>query len=50
MKSVRRELLKLMQTFIEKSEDPAMIINEFLPKYCNLIVDYNENTPEARDP
>lgn len=50
MKTVRREILNLVATFISKSEDSNMIVNDFLPKLSELIEDYNANVPDARDP
>lgn len=50
MKAVRRDILRLFQTFVEKSEDTPLIINEFLPQFSALIDDYNNNHPDARDP
>lgn len=50
MRTVRREILNLIVTFISKSEDPDMIVSDFLPKLSELITDYNSNVPNARDP
>lgn len=50
MRTVRREILNLIATFISNNEDPDMVISEFLPKLSELIVDYNGNVPNARDP
>lgn len=50
MRTVRREILNLIATFISNNEDPDMVISEFLPKLSELIVDYNSNVPNARDP
>ena len=49
-KTVRREILNLIATFIKLCDDPDMIVNEFLPKLSELITDYNGNIPSARDP
>lgn len=49
-KTVRREILNLISTFITNSEDPSMVINDFLPTLSELITDYNSNVPNARDP
>ena len=50
MRTVRREILNLIATFISNNEDPDMVINDFLPKLSELIIDYNSNVPNARDP
>jgi exportin-1 len=49
-KTVRREILNLIATFIKHTEDPRMVIDEFLPKLSELVTDYNNNVPNARDP
>lgn len=49
-KTVRRQTLNLIATFISNNEDPNMVISEFLPKLSELITDYNNNVPNARDP
>lgn len=49
-KTVRREILNLIATFIKHTEDPKMVIEEFLPKLSELVSDYNNNVPNARDP
>lgn len=49
-KTVRREILNLIATFIKSSEDPELIVSEFLPILSELIADYNQNVPNARDP
>jgi exportin-1 len=50
MKTVRRDILKLISTFISKSEEHHIVIQEFLPSLSELIQDYNTNVPDARDP
>ena len=49
-KTVRREILNLIATFIKLSEDPKMIVDDLLPALSELITDYNQNVPNARDP
>jgi exportin-1 len=49
-KTVRREILNLIATFIKTNENPDMVVNDFLPKLSELITDYNNNIPQARDP
>lgn len=49
-KTVRREILNLIATFIKSSENPDLIVTEFLPILSELITDYNQNVPNARDP
>jgi exportin-1 len=48
LKTVRRDILKLVETFIKNSTDQKMIVNDFLPSLSPLIVDYNGNIPNAK--
>ena len=50
MKTLRRDILKLISTWISKSTDANIVISEFLNPLSQLIVDYNNNVPDARDP
>lgn len=50
MKTLRRDILKLISTWISKSTDHNIVINEFLNPLSQLIIDYNNNVPDARDP
>jgi len=51
MRSVKRESLKLIETFIEKSEDPQIISQNFIPPLLEAVLgDYKANIPDARDP
>ena len=50
MKAVRRDILKLFQTFAAKCEDPGLIINEYLQAFSALIDDYDNSHPDSRDP
>lgn len=50
LKTLRRDILKLMSTFILKSTQPQLIISEFLQPLSQLIINYNQNVPNARDP
>ena len=47
MKTVRRDILKLITTFVSQSNEPSIIISEFLPALSELILDYNSNVPDA---
>lgn len=50
MKILRRDILKLISTWISKSTDHWIVIQEFLDPLSKLIIDYNNNVPDARDP
>lgn len=50
MKMVRRDILRLIQTYIDKSNEFTIFNAEFLPTLKNLVDDYQANDPNARDP
>eukprot|EP01113_Clastostelium_recurvatum_P045243 TRINITY_DN774_c0_g1_i2.p1 TRINITY_DN774_c0_g1~~TRINITY_DN774_c0_g1_i2.p1 ORF type:complete len:697 (+),score=151.04 TRINITY_DN774_c0_g1_i2:1801-3891(+) len=51
MRSIKRETLRLLETFIERSEDPRMVTATFLTPLLNSVLgDYQANIPDARDP
>jgi len=50
MKAVRRDILKLIQIFIEKATDFSIFNEEFLPTLKTLVDDYQNSDPNARDP
>jgi len=52
MKAVRRDILKLIQTYILKETDKTyqVFYQQFLPQLKLLIDDYKANAQDARDP
>jgi len=51
MRAVKKETLRLIETFIEKSEDPQTITMNFIPPLLEAVLgDYKTNIPDARDP
>eukprot|EP01133_Synstelium_polycarpum_P003998 gene3998-4628_t len=51
MKSVKKETLKLLETFIDKSDDKLMIHRNFIQPLLEAVLgDYQTNVPETRDP
>ncbi|EFA79631.1 exportin 1 [Heterostelium album PN500] len=51
MKSVKKETLKLLETFVEKTTDKSMLYKNFIPPMLEAVLgDYKTNVPEARDP
>ena len=50
MKMVRRDVLKLIQTYINTANDYAIFNQEMLPTLQGLVEDYQQNDPLARDP
>ena len=50
LRTIKKEILKLMETFIKKSEDLETVNNNFMPPLLDAILgDYNRNVPAARD-
>ena len=52
MKAVRRDILKLIQTYLLKETDKSFTVfyQQFLPSLKLLIDDYKANAQDARDP
>ncbi|KYQ92422.1 exportin 1 [Tieghemostelium lacteum] len=51
MRTVKKETLKLLETFVDKTEDKGSIYANFTPHLLNAILgDYQTNIPEVRDP
>lgn len=52
MKAVRKDILKLIQTYILKETDKSyqFFYSEFLPSLVSLTQDYQKGHPDARDP
>merc|ERR1711920_277489 len=50
MRSAKRETLKLVQTFVEHCDDPAMVSTHFLPALLEPVLrDYQHSIPDARE-
>lgn len=48
--SVKRETLKLIETFLDKAEDQPQIGKQFVPPMMDPILgDYTRDLPEARE-
>jgi exportin-1 len=51
MRSVKKETLKLFETFIQKTSDLSVICQNFLPPLFEaVLLDYKAGIPDARDP
>lgn len=51
MRAVKKETLILQETFIERSEDEQVLMNNFIPPLLEaVLIDYKNNIPDARDP
>ncbi|KAH8117543.1 CRM1 C terminal-domain-containing protein [Phellopilus nigrolimitatus] len=50
LRTVKKEILKLMETYIKKAEDLDSVNTNFMPPLLDAILgDYNANIPMARD-
>ncbi|KAF8638831.1 hypothetical protein AX17_001889 [Amanita inopinata Kibby_2008] len=50
LRTVKKEILKLMETYIKKAEDLEAVNANFMPPLLDAILgDYNRNVPSARD-
>ncbi|OBZ75216.1 Exportin-1 [Grifola frondosa] len=50
LRTIKKEILKLMETFIRKAEDLEVVNGNFMPPLLDAILgDYNRNVPAARD-
>lgn len=50
MRTIKKEILKLMETFIKRAEDLETVNSNFMPPLLDAILgDYSRNVPAARD-
>ncbi|MCI26631.1 exportin 1, partial [Trifolium medium] len=50
LRSVKRETLKLIETFLDKAEDQPQIGKQFVPPMMDPVLgDYARNVPDARE-
>jgi exportin-1 len=50
LRTIKKEILKLMESYIKKAEDLEAIHANFIPPLLDAILgDYNRNVPPARD-
>jgi exportin-1 len=50
MKAVRRDILRLIQTYISRQNEVTIFGQQFLPTLQGLVEDYQLSDPNARDP
>ncbi|EFC47202.1 exportin-1 [Naegleria gruberi] len=51
MRAVKRETLKLVETFIANSDDTQLLVTSFLPPLLDATLgDYKASVPDAKDP
>ncbi|KAA8895473.1 CRM1 C terminal-domain-containing protein [Sphaerosporella brunnea] len=50
LRTVKKEILKLIDIFVQKADDGAMVVNSIVPPLLDaVLVDYHRNVPDARD-
>ncbi|KFH42372.1 Exportin-like protein [Hapsidospora chrysogenum ATCC 11550] len=50
LRTIKKEILKLIETYVEKAEDLQAVVNQMVPPLLeSVLVDYNRNVPAARD-
>ncbi|CAF9913414.1 MAG: Exportin-1 [Gomphillus americanus] len=51
LRTIKKEILKLINTYVEKADDNEAVNNNLVPPLLEaVLVDYNRNVPDARDP
>ena len=50
-RAVKREILRLLSTFVQNTDDTAVLLSNFIPLLFEAVLgDYKTNIPDARDP
>ena len=50
LRTIKKEILKLIQMYVEKADDLEMVNTNIVPPLLDaVLVDYNRNVPDARD-
>lgn len=50
LRTIKKEILKLIETYVEKAEDLQAVRAQMVPPLLDsVLVDYNRNVPGARD-
>lgn len=50
LRTIKKEILKLIETYVEKADDLEMVRSNIVPGLLDaVLVDYNRNVPNARD-
>ena len=50
LRTIKKEILKLMETYVKKAEDLDTLYANFIPPLLEAVLgDYNRNVPHARD-
>ena len=50
LRTIKKEILKLIDTYVEKSDDLEMVNANMVPPLLEaVLIDYNRNVPDARE-
>ena len=50
LRTIKKEILKLVETFVDKAEDLQAVRTQVVPQLLDsVLVDYSRNVPGARD-
>ena len=50
LRTIKKEILRLVETYIKKAEDLETVNANFIPPLLEaILLDYNRNVPQARD-
>lgn len=50
LRTVKKEILKLIDSYVQKADDLEMVNNNIVPPLLDaVLVDYNRNNPDARE-
>ncbi len=50
LRTVKKDILRFVDTFINKIDNPQVLVNDFIPPLFEAILsDYNQNVEPARD-
>lgn len=50
LRTIKKEILKLIDTYVQKADDMEMVNNNIVPPLLDaVLVDYDHNVPDARD-
>lgn len=50
LRTIKKEILKLIDTYVQRADDVEMVNNNMVPPLLDaVLVDYNRNVPDARD-
>lgn len=50
LRTIKKEILRLIDTFVQTTDDPELINKNIIPPLLDVILlDYNQNTPDSKE-